>query len=73
VWESYHVEGIPIKDWERYIINNPSKEINRYVYMFLIKVCCNKHEYYFGHTPFSSRWAASKLMARLKNFKLKKK
>jgi len=34
VWESYNVESVPIKDWERYIINNPSKEINRYVYMF---------------------------------------
>jgi len=66
VWESYNVEGVPIKDWERYIINNLSKEINRYVYMFLIMVCCNKHEHYFGHTPFASRLATSKLMAMFK-------
>jgi len=40
---------------------------------FLIMMCCNKHEYYFEHTPFSSRWATSKLMAMLTKFKFKKK
>ena len=33
--------------------------------MFLMTVCYNQHDYYFGHSPFSSRWATSKVMAML--------
>jgi hypothetical protein len=41
--------------------------------MFLMMICCNKQEYYFGHMPFSTRWETSNSMAMLTKFKIKKK